>query len=47
MMKAITATTPMAAFLAFSGGGELSIGIGVPYPFTTVPPFGCSTCPDM
>ena len=40
MMKAITATTPMAAFFAFSGGGGLSIGIGLTYPFTTVPPFG-------
>ena len=40
MMKAITTTTPMAAFSAFFTAGGLLIGLGVPYPFTIVPPFG-------
>ncbi len=39
MIKATTVTTPIAAFFALGGGG-LSIGIGLTYPFTTVPPFG-------
>ena len=40
MIRATTATTPIAAFFAFSCGGGLSIGISLTYPFTTVPPFG-------
>lgn len=39
MIKATTATTPIAAFFALGGGG-LSIGICQTYPLTTMPPFG-------